>query len=129
MTLLEVSPLEVQSGFPAFFHQNSRFFLLNHEDQEVGIVGVKFIDSQTCELSLCIFKDYRFKIPYKKTLKLLLNYPYTLGFAKILIATREQSVETLLMQCQRLGVKFLGIFKDRDNHPPKVWFEAERLAS
>jgi hypothetical protein len=68
-------------------------------------------------------EEYRFKLPYRTGLKLLLNFPFTHGFDKILMSTQEKSVITLLRQCHSLGVEFIGY--DKDN-PKKVWFKRER---
>ena len=119
MNLVEINPFHVKKAFPVFFHKNASFFMLEHQGKEVGIYGVKRIDSNVCEISVCIFEDYRYKIPYKTTTKLLLEYPFSLGFVKIILSTKEKSIETLLRSCKRLGVKVLGVIKD------KVFFEKE----
>jgi hypothetical protein len=124
MKLIEINPLDVQRVFPSFFHKDSKFFMIDHEGQEIGIYGVKTIHQDTCEISVCIFEEYRFKIPYRTGLKLLLSFPFTLGFGKILISTKEKSVITLLRQCKSLGVEFL----EYDNNG-KVWFKIERQNS
>ena len=123
MQLVEINPLDVQRVFPSFYHSNSRFFAINHETCEVGIYGIKTIDPKTCEISLCIFEDYRFKLPYRTGLKLLLDFPFTHKFDKILMSTCEKSIITLLRQCHSLGVEFVGY--DKDNYQ-KVWFKRER---
>ncbi len=97
--------------------------MITYKDNEVGIYGIKTIDPKVCEISLCIFEDYRYKLPYKTGLKLLLNFPFTLNFVRIMISTVEKSIITLLRQCQSLGVEFVGY--DKDN-PKKVWFKVER---
>ena len=119
MQLVEINPSNVQKVFPAFFHEQAQFFMLEHQGKEVGIYGIKTIDTNTCEISVCIFEEYRYKIPYKTTTKLLLEYPFSLGFDKITLSTKEKSIETLLRSCKRLGVKVLAIIKD------KVWFVKE----
>jgi hypothetical protein len=123
MRLVEINPLDVQRVFPSFYHENSQFFMITYKDNEVGIYGIKTIDPKVCEISLCIFEDYRYKLPYKTGLKLLLNFPFTLNFVRIMISTVEKSIITLLRQCQSLGVEFVGY--DKDN-PKKVWFKVER---
>ena len=123
MRLVEINPLDVQRVFPSFYHANSQFFMITYKDHEVGIYGIKTIDPKVCEISLCIFEDYRYKLPYKTGLKLLLNFPFTLNFVRITISTVEKSIITLLRQCQSLGVEFVGY--DKDN-PKKVWFKVER---
>ncbi len=123
MRLVEINPLDVQRVFPSFYHEDSQFFMINHETCEIGIYGIKTIDPKVCEISLCIFEEYRYKLPYKTGLKLLLNFPFTHTFAKILMSTVEKSIITLLRQCQSLGVEFVGY--DKDN-PKKVWFKVER---
>ena len=123
MRLVEINPLDVQRVFPSFYNENSQFFMIAYETCEVGIYGIKTIDPKVCEISLCIFEDYRYKLPYKTGLKLLLNFPFTLNFVRIMISTVEKSIITLLRQCQSLGVEFVGY--DKDN-PKKVWFKVER---
>lgn len=123
MQLIEINPLDVQRVFPSFYNEDSLFFMISHDACEIGIYGIKTIDSKTCEISLCIFDEYRFKLPYRTGLKLLLNFPFNYKFDKILISTQEKSIITLLRQCQTLGVEFIGY--DKDN-PKKVWFKKER---
>ncbi len=123
MQLIEINPQDVQRVFPSFYHQDSQFFMIAYQDQDIGIYGIKTIDPKTCEISLCIFAEYRFKLPYRTGLKLLLKFPFTLKFDKILISTQEKSIITLLRQCQTLGVEFVGY--DKDNRK-KVWFKRER---
>ena len=123
MRLVEINPLDVQRVFPSFYHENSQFFMITYKDNEVGIYGIKTIDPKVCEISLCIFEEYRYKLPYKTGLKILLNFPFTLNFVRIMISTVEKSIITLLRQCQSLGVEFVGY--DKDN-PKKVWFKRER---
>ena len=123
MQLVEINPLDVQRVFPSFYHADSQFFMIIHDACEVGIYGIKTIAPTVCEISLCIFEDYRFKLPYKTGLKLLLNFPFSLGFVRILISTQEKSMITLLRQCQSLGVEFIGYDKDNSK---KVWFKKER---
>jgi hypothetical protein len=123
MRLVEINPLDVQRVFPSFYHANSQFFMITYKDHEVGIYGIKTIDPKVCEISLCIFEDYRYKLPYKTGLKLLLNFPFTLNFVRIMISTVEKSIITLLRQCQSIGVEFVGYDKDNTK---KVWFKKER---
>ena len=123
MRLVEINPLDVQRVFPSFYHQDSQFFMITYKDNEVGIYGIKTIDPKVCEISLCIFEEYRYKLPYKTGLKLLLKFPFTLNFVRIMISTVEKSIITLLRQCQSIGVEFVGY--DKDN-PKKVWFKVER---
>jgi hypothetical protein len=123
VTLVEINPLDVQRVFPSFYHENSQFFMIAYETCEVGIYGIKTIDPKVCEISLCIFDEYRFKLPYRTGLKLLLNFPFNYKFDKILISTQEKSIITLLRQCHSLGVEFIGYDKDNSK---KVWFKKER---
>ena len=123
MILLEISPLEVQKDFPAFFHRNSRFFALHHDNNDVGLYGIQEITRSTCKIALLIFEKYRFKIPYRKMINLVLRYPYSCGFDIILISTIKKSVATLLYQCHKLGVRFLGYSSN------KIWFKAERIST
>ena len=120
MQLVEINPLDVQRVFPSFYHQDSQFFMITHGDEEVGIYGVKAIDEKTCEISLCVFEDYRFKLPYRTGLKLLLSYPFKLKYDSILISSSKKSIITLLKECKSLGVRCLGHLNE------KIWFVIER---
>lgn len=120
MQLIEINPLEVKKAFPSFYHQKVRFFLIEHEGQEIGIYGVKTHDQETCEIRLHVFKESRGQLYYRNGLRLLLSFPFSLGFVKILISSRVKSVITLLGCCEKLGVQFIGAFKD------KIWFCLER---
>ncbi len=121
MKLMAIDALSVYNNFPSFFQEHTQFFLLNHHSQEVGIYGIKTIDQKICEISLYVFQEFRFKLPYRQVLKLVLQHPFILGFDKILIWTNQKSVETLLRQCQRLGVREMQAFDDC------VWFVKERV--
>lgn len=120
MYLSEIQSFEVESLFPAFFHKDTEFFVVNHDGNEIALYGIKPIDEKTCEICLHVFDEYRYKVPYKTGLKLLLSFPFTIGFAKILISSKEKSVITLLRQCKSLGVKFLQYWRNM------AWFEVTR---
>lgn len=120
MQLIEINPLDVQRVFPSFYNKKVRFFMIDHEGKEIGIYGIKTHDKETCEIRLHVFKEYRGQLYYRNGLRLLLSFPFTLGFVKILISSKVKSVLTLLRQCEKLGVQFIGAFKD------KIWFCLER---
>lgn len=118
---------KIKQHFYDFYHKDGWFFFINHDDQEVGVFGVKKIQDprgvdNVCEISVCVFENFRFNIPYRKILRLVLTYPFSYGFDKILISTVEKSIITLLRQCRSLGVEFIG----HDGACPcKVWFKCE----
>lgn len=111
---------EIKQYFPAFYNDTAHLYSLNENNEDVGVYGVKKLSNNICEIFLCIFQDFRFKIPYRETLKLVLSFPFTLGFKVILISTKEKSIETLLRQCNKLGVKFMGFLNN------KFWFEIRK---
>jgi hypothetical protein len=120
MQLVEINSKDVERVFPSFYHKDTEFFVVNHDGEEVALYGIKTIDEKTCEISLHVFDQYRYKVPYKTGLKLLLSFPFTIGFAKILISSKEKSIITLLRQCKSLGVKFLQYWRNM------AWFEVTR---
>lgn len=120
MYLTVIDSAAVKRDFPSFYSENTQFFTINNEACEIGIYGIKTHDKETCEIRLHVFKEYRGQLYYRNGLRLLLTFPFTLDFVKILIASKIKSVITLLRQCERLGVKFIGVFKD------KIWFCLER---
>ena len=65
MQLVKINPKDVERVFPSFYHQDSQFFMIIYQDQEIGIYGIKTIAPKVCEISLCIFDEYRFKLPYR----------------------------------------------------------------
>ncbi len=122
INLVEITPSSVYHNFPKFFQEHTQFYFLEYETdenkEEVAIYGITSIDHNICEISLYVFCEFRFKLPYRQVLKLILQQPFELGFNKILIWTYEKSVATLLRQCK--GIRELETFDDC------VWFMKER---
>lgn len=121
MYLTKASNSELNTYFSSFVSGETEYFFINKDDVEVGVFAVERVfdnkwEGNTCEIGLHIFEDFRFKLPYKEGLKLLLYYPFSLGYDNILISTIKKSVITLLLVCGKLGVYPLGI---SDN---KMWF-------
>jgi hypothetical protein len=120
MNLIEINPLDVQRVFPSFYHQDSRFFNIIHKAFKIGIYAVKKHPNNASEISLYVFKNQRNRIYYREGLNLLLNYPFLLGYGVIYIASREKSVVTLLCNCKKMGIVYMGIKNE------KMWFKRER---
>ena len=108
--LVEITPNSVYHNFPNFFQEHTQFYLLEHKQEEVGIYGITTVNEKICEISLYVFSEFRFKLPYRKVLHLILQQPFELGFDKILIWTYERSVATLLRQCK--GIRELETVDD-----------------
>ena len=97
--MIQFTPLsgrEIKAHFPAFFHQNASFFIFQKENQDYGLYGLKPLNRTTCEISLHIFRSSRKKIRTKGDFFDLLNFPFTLNFTKVLIATSLHKLQCLL---------------------------------
>jgi hypothetical protein len=121
ISLSPASDEEIQQSFPAFYAPGSLFFFMTYQEQDVGVYGITDVHDpnwkgKTGEISVCVFEDYRYKIPYRQALKLLLYYPFYLNYDNILISSINKSIITLMNVCKKMGVTPLG------NHEGKTWF-------
>ena len=108
MKLEKITSEEVLINFESFHEKNKSYYIIiDDEEREIGLFGVKKmfdLISDCAEISVYIFKKYRYHCQYKKLLKLLLDFPFLIKFKCILIHTTEESVKTLLKMSKRLGV-------------------------
>lgn len=110
MKLKKINIKEILHYFPTFYEKNKKFYIImDDEKREIGIFGVKQIFEKIkefAEISIYIFKEYRYHTQYKKLLKCILDFPYLINenFKYILIHTKEDSVRTLFKACKKLQV-------------------------
>lgn len=116
MQLIEINSAEVKQNCPTFYGEGARYFMFIHNAQEVALFGVRKINDTDCTLSLFIFPEHRFKVPYRKGLSMFLKLPLDLGFKNIYMSSNVKAVLTLLKTCEIMGVKCLGLFDGL------VWF-------
>ena len=119
--LTKAETAELKQYFPLFVSGETEYFYINQGASEVGIFAIEKAyhpnyKGKSCEIGLHIFSDFRFKIRYKEGLKLLLYFPFSLGYDNVLIYTVKKSVITLLLSCGKIGVQPLGI------HNGNFWF-------
>lgn len=108
MKLEEINSDKILNNFPIFYEKNKRFYIIiDDKENEIGVFGVKQIFEiikEFAEISIYIFKEYRFHHQWKKLLKMLLDFPFLINFNYILMHTKEDSVRTLLRESKKLGV-------------------------
>ena len=106
----------VKKLFPSLFSENSVFFEIISNFIPIGFYGVETITDKVCEISLYLNKKDRYKLTKNIAIKCL-NFPFFLGFKKILIHTDLQKMYKFLMKMTKYGVNYL--FKHNDIY----WFE------
>jgi hypothetical protein len=107
-------PLEeeyVEKFFNDFFHRDSIFFEIISNNIAIGFYGIKTITDKVCEISVYFHDKFRDKITKAVALKCL-NFPFLLGFDKIVIRTELQKMKRFLCKLTKYGVKYL--FKHND---------------
>jgi len=122
MHLLQITDEEVKQKIPDFFNINVKYFNIIHDDVKIGIFGVRKLRKKhkTCDIRLHVFEEHRNKIYYREGLRILLHYPFSLGFDTIFISSKVKSVVTLMGMCSKMGVRYCGIFNNL------IWFCLKR---
>jgi len=111
-----IEPQFVKIFFSEFFHELGVFFEIISNDIAIGFYGIKTITEKVCEISVYIHDKFRKNITKKISLKCL-NFPFILGFEKILIRTDLEKIKRFLSKLSKYGVRYL--FKHNNIH----WFE------
>jgi hypothetical protein len=97
---------DVKSFFYDFFHKDGVFFEVISNGLSIGFYGVKIISENFCEISLYIHEKFRDKITKKLALKCF-NFPFLLGFTKVLIRTELEKMRRFLLKFKNYGVNYL----------------------
>jgi hypothetical protein len=114
----EISSAEIERLFNDFFDKNSTFYEIIKSNTPIGFYRIKKITDKYCEISLFINEGDRDKIS-KNLAIACFNYPFQLGFKKVLISTNLLKMYRFLSNMTKLGVNYL--FKSSDFY----WFEVK----
>ncbi len=104
---------QIEKFFNNFSFENCVFFELVSNNISIGFYGVKTITEKICEISLYIYEKYRGKFT-KGITKKCLEFPFILGFNKIIIRTESEKMRIFLCKLTKYGVNYL--FKHYDNY-------------
>ena len=100
-----------------------RYFSLVREETEVGMLGLEKITEDIAELSLTIFKPYRYKVLSYRSLREIFTFPFSLGFQKVIGWTRRKSWIRLLKKFKACGIRPMDKVPAHDTEEGKFWYE------
>ena len=111
----------VKAMAPSYYHPDALFYGIyqqtQHKQKEnVGLFSIKALNTETAELGLLIFPEFRGKILTPRHCQALLDFTQLQGFMYVIIGTYLSSMQKL---CQRF--KFDYLFTKNDKH----WFKKE----
>ncbi len=104
---------QIEKFFNNFTYKNCVFFEIISNEIAIGFYGVRIITEKLCEISLYIYEKYRGKFTKEVTLKCL-EFPFLLGFNKIIIKTVLEKMRRFLCKLTKYGVNYL--FKHNDTY-------------
>ena len=104
---------QIEKFFNNFTYENCVFFEIISSSIAIGFYGVKNITETVCEISLYIYEKYRGRFT-KEVMKKCLEFPFLLGFNKIIIRTDLEKMRRFLCKLTKYGVNYL--FKHDDNY-------------
>lgn len=111
------SQYQIETEYPI------RYFVLLKDDFEVGLFAIEEIEDGVAMLSLTIFKEHRFKTLFKETLLKIANFPFSLGFKKVITWTKRKSWIKLFKSLHGEGIREMEYRVTHDLDETKVWFE------
>lgn len=121
--LKPISDQDFQVKFPQFYKQNTQYFMVMKDDHEAGIYGIITRDQNVCEVAITIFKEFRYKVLSKKTILYLTDFPFSLGFDKVITWSCNKGWIKVLSSLKKYNIFPL----DQNQDSPKVWFYKERV--
>lgn len=102
---------QIEKFFKNFTYENCVFFEIVYNHIAIGFYGVKTITENICEISLYIYEKCRGQFT-KEVTKKCLQFPFVLGFKKIIIKTDLEKMRKFLCRLTKYGVNYL--FKHDD---------------
>lgn len=126
--IIEISKENMQFKYKNFLSQRDypiNFFCIEKNNIESGLIALEDIGDKSAEISLTIFKEYRYKILFKNSLSYIINFPFSLGYDRVITWTKLKSWVKLLSSFSDEGVKKLDVKLDEDID--KIWFEKIRI--
>jgi len=124
--LIELTLDEFMDKFPQYNIETKypvRYFLILKNDWKVGLFAIEEIEDGVAEMSLTIFKEHRFNILFKETLLKIINFPFSLGFKKVIGWTKRRSWIKLLNSLKDEGINMLDFKPIHDLDEDKFWYE------
>ena len=107
LTFDPVSPESVFKRFREFYHPDARFYAVSKRDVEFAILGLKKVGKDTCELSYCVYPDYKGNFNTKEAVLSVLNFAFSVNYNKVMISTSDKPVRTLLHAFKRFGLDYM----------------------
>lgn len=126
--IIEIPREEMELKYKNFLSQRRypiKFFCIEKNNVESGLIALEDIGNKSAEISLTIFKEYRHKILFKNSLSYIINFPFSLGYNRVITWTKLKSWVKLLSSFYDEGVKKLDVKLDEDID--KIWFEKIRI--
>lgn len=127
--IIEITFDEFIHRFPQHYVEQKypvRYFIILNNDLEVGLFGIAQIEQGVADLSLKIFREYRFKTLFKNNFIYIINYPFLLGFKKVIGWTKNKSLIKLLFRMKKYGVYSMDKKPTHDLDEDKFWYELVR---
>jgi len=124
--IIELTLDEFMEKFPQYQIETEypiRYFILLNNYWEVGLFIIEEIEDGVAQVSLTIFKEYRFKTLFKDTLLKIANFPFSLGFKKVITWTKRKSWIKLFKSLHEEGIMEMEYRVTHDPDETKVWFE------
>jgi len=123
MILKSISIDSFQEKFPEFYHPDTQYFMVMKDEYEAGIYGVITHDRNVCEVAITIFKEFRYKVLSKKTILYLTDFPFSLGFDKVITWSCNKGWIKVLTSLKKYGIFPLN----QNDISGKIWFYKERV--
>ncbi len=102
---------QIEKFFNNFTYENCVFFEIVSNEISIGFYGIKTLTEKICEISLYIYEKFRGNFT-KEVMKKCLEFPFILGFNKIIIRTELEKMKKFLCKLTKYGVSYL--FKHND---------------
>lgn len=109
---------------PFIVEKDMDYFLIVKNYAEVGIYTIKKIKDRVCEIGWAIFKKYRHKVLSRQAICFLIDFPFLLGFSKVIGWTKIDTFIKLLKRFEYFGI-FLINSPNYDHDSFKIWFQKE----
>lgn len=100
------------------------YFFIIKNGIRAGIYAVIKITDDMCEVALTIFKKSRYKVISRNSICFLIDFPFSLGFKKVITWSKMNTWINLLNKFEYYGIyKIDNPAYDLDSN--KIWFGKE----
>lgn len=109
---------------PFIIENGILYYFIIKKGIKVGIYCIMKITDEICEIALEIFEKSRYKVISRQTICFLIDFPFSLGFKKVITWTQMDSWIKLLNKFKYYGINRIeNPSHDLDNE--KIWFGKE----